>query len=327
MERGNERKLREASRVDQEKYNYFCSPSSVAMSLSDSLTPPWSGQQRSRPLRVSRTVSESVLGTDTGSGSDWETSTEDADNAEYGPSAIPKRVFSSSSEVSSRRNSLNTGLKRPSVPELLSLESHSVPPSPNAMPAQDSHSPKLHPDDQLDLAGAPSPNLVFKKIVSKKKMVPKAKSFKRVIIDLENEFSPLDTEIQHESMVTSALKDKSRVLSSRIATALLARPFSLNQDNLKKFEIINRANELWNQRPVPRSRSNSAASTASDMTPQPAAPAPRVKRLPDEGPPTSSLKRRVVSIAHSPPSPFFPPSRKSSKLVRAAPADPGVHHA
>ncbi|KAG7827570.1 hypothetical protein KL920_004333 [Ogataea angusta] len=295
------------------------------MSLSDSLAPHWSGRQRHRPLRVSRSMSESVLGTDTGSGSDWETSTEDADNGEYGPSAIPKRVYSSSSEVSSRRNSLNTNIKRPSVSELLSLESHSVPPSPSATPAQDPHSPKLHPDDQFDLAGAPSPNLFFKKIVSKKKMVPKAKSFKRVVIDLEHEFSPLDTEIRHESMVTSALKDESRALSSRIATALLARPSSLNQDNLKKFEIINRANELWNQRPVLRSRSNSAASTVSDMAPQPPQPpvqTPRVKkRRPDEGPKTSSSKRRVVSIAHSPTPPFFPPSRKNSKLVHAAPVD------
>ncbi|KAG7881380.1 hypothetical protein KL938_003510 [Ogataea parapolymorpha] len=295
------------------------------MSLSDSLTPHWSGRQRRRPLRVSRAVSESLLGTDTGSGSDWETSIEDADNGEYGPSAIPKRVYSSSSEVSSRRNSFNTNIKRPSMPELLSLESNSVPPSPNATPAQDSHSPKLHPDDQLDLAGVPSPNLVFKKLVSKKRMVPKAKSFKRVVIDLENEFSPLDTEIQHESLVTSALKDEPRVLSSRITTALLARPSKLNQDNLKKFEIINKANELWNQRPVLRSRSNSAASTVSDMTPQPPQPAvqtPRVKRRPDDEPKTSSSKRRVVSITHSPPSPFFPPSHKNPKLVHNTPVDP-----
>ncbi|KAG7907551.1 hypothetical protein KL906_003632 [Ogataea polymorpha] len=295
------------------------------MSLSDSLAPHWSGRQRRRSLRVSRAVSESLLGTDAGSGSGWETSTEDADNGEYGPFAIPKRVYPSSSEVSSRRNSFNTNIKRPSMPELLSLESNSVPPSPNATPTQDSHSPKMHPDDQLDLAGVPSPNLVFKKLTLKKRMVPKAKSFKRVVIDLENELSPLDTEIQHESLIMAALKDEPHISSSQITTTMLARPSMLNQDNLKAFEIINKANELWNQRPVLRSRSNSAVSTVSDMTPQPPQAAihtPRVKRRPDNEPKASSSKRRVVSIAPSPPSPFLPPSHKNPKLAHPTTVEP-----
>ncbi|KAH3669276.1 hypothetical protein OGAPHI_001397 [Ogataea philodendri] len=265
---------------------------------------------RSVALRKSRTDSLVLSGAGMATESDSDDSSVDTDIDSSGRPAIPRRVLSASSEMLSRNNSFNSTSKRPSMQELFSLDAQSVPPSPNATPAPDTNSLKVPPEDHLDLSATDDRHVVFKKFISKRKLIPKAKSFRRVVTDLENEVSPLDTEIQHELIITSALKDESRILSSKIATATLTQPSSLNMDNLKKFELINKANEAWNKKPLhrTRSRSSSVTSTASDT-------ASRLKRRQDDTPPPSS-KRRIL-----PMSPFLPPSRRNSKLIHTTSVD------
>lgn len=94
-----------------------------------------------------------------------------------------------------------------------------------------------------------SPN-VFKKIISRKAMVPKMKAFKRIADDLEVEVSPLHDEIEHERLINSSWNAELFTSNpSAPYSSLLSRDHNLmvlNYDNLKKFEIINKANESWN---------------------------------------------------------------------------------
>lgn len=109
-----------------------------------------------------------------------------------------------------------------------------------------------------------SPN-VFKKIISKKAMVPKMKAFKRIADDLEIEVSPLHDEIEHERLINSTWKTDMELLTSNPSvphSSLLSREHNmmvLNYDNLKKFEIINKANESWNN-----NRRKSSSSMTND---------------------------------------------------------------
>ncbi|GMG39653.1 unnamed protein product [Ambrosiozyma monospora] len=89
-----------------------------------------------------------------------------------------------------------------------------------------------------------SPNIFFKKMISKKNLTPKLKAFKRVATELQNELSPLDSELKHESIITTSLKEEDDQINTNKMVSATA--YNLNQDNLKKFEIINRANEAWN---------------------------------------------------------------------------------
>lgn len=91
---------------------------------------------------------------------------------------------------------------------------------------------------------------IFKKIISRKALIPKLKAFKRISNDLQIESSPLHDEIQHELFITSAMRDKDEILNSGTSSLLLQHKDNLlllNQDNLTKFEIINKANKSWNK--------------------------------------------------------------------------------
>lgn len=95
-----------------------------------------------------------------------------------------------------------------------------------------------------------NPN-IFKKIISRKAHIPRMKAFKRLADDMQMESYPLDDEIQHELMITTAMKEEDEILNSKSNCASLlsknkTTQFMLNYDNLKKFEIINKANESWN---------------------------------------------------------------------------------
>lgn len=93
--------------------------------------------------------------------------------------------------------------------------------------------------------------IIFKKLVSKKALLPRMKAFKRISDDMQMETCPLHDEMQHELMITTAMKEDEEVLNSKACcSSLLLRKnnpqYLLNYDNLKKFEIINKANESWN---------------------------------------------------------------------------------
>lgn len=95
-----------------------------------------------------------------------------------------------------------------------------------------------------------SPN-IFKKIISRKALIPRMKAFKRIANDMQMESYPLDDEMQHEMIITTAMKEDDELSNSRSSYSfLLSQKNSprniLNQDNLKKFEVINKANESWN---------------------------------------------------------------------------------
>lgn len=90
------------------------------------------------------------------------------------------------------------------------------------------------------------------------------KAFKRIANDMEIESYPLDDEMNHELMITTAMKEEEEILNSKNAylSLLSMRNGSrhlLNHDNLKKFEIINKANESWsiNRRKSSSSLTNS----------------------------------------------------------------------
>jgi hypothetical protein len=77
------------------------------------------------------------------------------------------------------------------------------------------------------------------------------KAFKRISDDMQIESYPLHDEMRHELMITTAMKEEVEILNSEsCCSSLLTRKnnsqFLLNYDNLKKFEIINKANESWN---------------------------------------------------------------------------------
>ncbi len=104
-------------------------------------------------------------------------------------------------------------------------------------------------------------------------MKPKMKAFNRVANDLRFEMFPLDQELEHESLVTSAMKSNrvgyflhNKVLpltstkdasatrlhsaqdSSDSDTSISAEgPLSAQCDNLKRYDIISKANEAWNK--------------------------------------------------------------------------------
>lgn len=110
----------------------------------------------------------------------------------------------------------------------------------------------------------PNPN-IFKKIISRKTRVPKMKAFKRIVDDLETEISPFHEEVEHERRITSAWKADTELFSNNPSASysLLLRKdhnqMMLNYDNLKKFEIINKANESWNN-----NRRKSSSSLTND---------------------------------------------------------------
>lgn len=113
-----------------------------------------------------------------------------------------------------------------------------------------------------------SPN-IFKKIISRKALLPRMKAFKRIANDMEVESFPLYDEMHHELMITTAMKEENLILNScknnqsNCYSSLLSIKNNsknlLNQDNLKKFEIINKANESWslNRRKSSSSLTNS----------------------------------------------------------------------
>lgn len=110
---------------------------------------------------------------------------------------------------------------------------------------------------------ASNPN-IFKKIISRKALIPRMKAFKRIANDMQMESYPLDDEMQHELIITTAMKEDDELAdSSSSYSFLLSRKNNprnmLNQDNLKKFEIINKANESWshNRRKSSSSLTNS----------------------------------------------------------------------
>lgn len=96
-----------------------------------------------------------------------------------------------------------------------------------------------------------NPN-IFKRIISRKALIPKMKAFKRVADEIQVENYPLHDEMQHEMFITTAMKEEEEILSSKSSYSfLLTRNNSdnmLNYDNLKKFEIINKANASWNNK-------------------------------------------------------------------------------
>ncbi|OUM55191.1 hypothetical protein BVG19_g4683 [[Candida] boidinii] len=92
-----------------------------------------------------------------------------------------------------------------------------------------------------------NPNIFFKKVLSRKNLTPQLKAFKRIASELQNETRPLEYEIQHENAITKIIKDEDEILSSPIASNLLnSKLYSPDEDNLKKYEIITKANEQWN---------------------------------------------------------------------------------
>ena len=108
----------------------------------------------------------------------------------------------------------------------------------------------LPPSAVMPQKEASNPN-IFKKIISRKALIPRMKAFKRIANDMQMESYPLDDEMQHELIITTAMKEDDELSNSRSSYSfLLSRKNNsrnmLNQDNLKKFEVINKANESWN---------------------------------------------------------------------------------
>ncbi|CDK28892.1 unnamed protein product [Kuraishia capsulata CBS 1993] len=141
-----------------------------------------------------------------------------------------------------------------------------------------------------------SPSIIFKKLMTRNSAMTHLKSLKRITRELQNEISPLDTEIRHEAVVTFSFKDDDEALE--------------RDDNLKRYEIVNRANEAWNHR----------RSSVGEAPPSPAAGITgrlqevihgvKRKQAEDE---TLSSKRRAVSPLIT--------SRRNSKLIQNANED------
>lgn len=86
---------------------------------------------------------------------------------------------------------------------------------------------------------------IFKKMISRKALIPKLKAFKRISDELQVEKSPLDDEIHHELMITSAFKTDNG--ANMLKGPGFSNMFLLQNDNSKRFEVINKANEAWNK--------------------------------------------------------------------------------
>ncbi|QPG76539.1 hypothetical protein FOA43_003928 [Brettanomyces nanus] len=198
-----------------------------------------------------------------------------------------------------------------------------------------------------DSSGKQQPAIFFKKSSSKRSIVPKFKAFRRIADELRVEMFPLDEELAHESMITTALKDEEEVLSGKkLATSLLTArndPVSIQHDNLKRYEVISKANEAWNKHravsPSPSvSTTQSHTSTGQDKTIE--ISKKRKNSLDDSDASTyggsdtetrSSNKRRLVSLGNSPilgaASMFLLPtaathnSHSSAKLIQSASDD------
>jgi hypothetical protein len=114
---------------------------------------------------------------------------------------------------------------------------------------------------------ASSPN-IFKKIMSRKALLPRMKAFKRISDEMQIESCPLYDEMQHEMIITTAMKEEDEILNSTSSYSLLLQrknnaQYMLNYDNLKKFEIINKANESWNNHKTRRKSSSSITNSES----------------------------------------------------------------
>lgn len=97
------------------------------------------------------------------------------------------------------------------------------------------------PKDKQSNSG---PN-IFKKMISRKALIPKLKAFKRISDELQVESSPLDDEIHHELMITSAFKTDPT--TNIFKTSGISNMLLLQHDSSKRFDMINKANEAWNK--------------------------------------------------------------------------------
>lgn len=182
--------------------------------------------------------------------------------------------------------------------------------------------------------------IFFRKTPSKRQ-VPKLRAFRRIADELQLEMYPMDQELEHESLITAVLKDEDEILSSnQLATSVLAAqndPSSLQNDSLRRFEVISRANEAWNKH-----RPTSPTLTAISVEPN-ALSISNVSSLTrkrkgsiDESDASTyggsdtteshiGIKRRLVSLSNSPtlaPATFqHPQLGPGSKLVQSTSDD------
>ncbi|ODV98227.1 hypothetical protein PACTADRAFT_713 [Pachysolen tannophilus NRRL Y-2460] len=108
-----------------------------------------------------------------------------------------------------------------------------------------------------------SPSIFLKKL-SKSSLKLKPKAFNRLTNDLQAENMPLEAEINHEFAVTFALKDEEMLLNdgnitnnsinnsngngSRSTCFLQNSSLLQNEENMKKYELINRVNKQWSNK-------------------------------------------------------------------------------
>lgn len=183
---------------------------------------------------------------------------------------------------------------------------------------------------------------IFKKMMSRKALIPKLKAFKRISDELQIENCPLDDEIHHELMITSALNTANPHVQFKGVFGVGAiGAHTVPPDNVKRFELINKANEAWNKKNRRVSTSSlesartikSSASRRGSVTNLSALNKARQKRKHDAADDSFNTeemdysddglnsKRRLVSVsvANSPvmDSPFsvFDTSRRNSVLA------------
>lgn len=109
-------------------------------------------------------------------------------------------------------------------------------------------SPTLVKQKKNDDYFSPKENTpIFKRLISKNSLKPQLKSFRRITAELQHESVPLENEINHEKLILLNLQDEEHFLNK---SRLNKNDKTINENNhsYKKFDIIKKANESWNQK-------------------------------------------------------------------------------
>jgi hypothetical protein len=96
---------------------------------------------------------------------------------------------------------------------------------------------------------------IFKRLVSKTNLKPQLKSFRRISSDLQKESEIFQNEVNHERLFLLNLKEEEKWLSSNFqnnnnSNNNNSNSTTVEQENMsiKKFDMIKKANEIWNRR-------------------------------------------------------------------------------
>ena len=111
---------------------------------------------------------------------------------------------------------------------------------------------------------------IFKKMISRKTLIPKTKAFKRITADMQFEQCPLDEEIHHELLTTIAMREDDLILNYNPHNIHNTQNLNNIQhmqsiQNKHNFELIHKANESWNKNRRKSTNSINSQSTTNGL--------------------------------------------------------------